>query len=851
MANPTTQHARAAKDRVSAAAALEARAAALRASFLEQTASPEIVATQNKINELTHESFTIPQQKVVMEALVQSRAESIDELKAQAAAQDREANELQANGDREGAEAAREVAAYTRANIERESVVLADERAKLEHLPAHEAELQKQIDDLRAGALGRLEDLRTAEGTIDALENKARLMREAEQDGAHADDLDAQAAAMRAEGRTTEADETAAEAAAVRSAANIKQEVADETVVDETPITKVGLNDGEVGTVGGDEVGVHVDRTSNPEGGTVTPGTDSAQDGPVMKPDAGPDVQPSVPSPDGQPTGAAPTGGISPEKSAFIREEIAKGNHVSIGPDGVPASIEPSTPATPEQIQKNLEAFDHDVSSGKLNGELAQGHSFKSNPDGSGGYSEPERSTDETAPPDGSPDGQPQPADDGQPGPSADDGHHGPSAAELREMTEKYSNAAQALHKQRVDAKMPDEGYEKNMDSRLELKGLRSQLEETTKARTEWPADIKKHHEAADQLNHEATQLDRQGKSKEAEEKREEADLESGTATGLERALTEVNEREATIKARIETVEKDMTAYSEGSAGRRQQQDQLEGTADKLDDSARAMGDAYRARLDADDLRVQAAQAGNEGKADVRAQLEQQAQAADARANQLLQQARQLVPQDDVARKALDEAGVVQEPPVSPPAADAQPDATGQDTQTPDAGATGDVAGDTSSNAEGGATGDTEGSGAPAPTRDAEAGTGDLVGDEEPTSPAAAGATAEGAGMGEGGTETAATGDLSGQPVGESNPTSPDGSIPASTATVEEQSALATNDETGSSDAADPGAVWTSSDDGSDDMGGHDAFEEQPTQPMVAYEDQEPAATPEAEGEYV
>lgn len=571
---------------------------------------------------------------------------------------------------------------------------------------------------------------------------------------------------------------------------------------------------------------IHVDRAAIKELAPDLPDEATPAAAPEGAAEPGP-APPEAKEPGEAGAGAAPVG-VNPEKVSFIREEIAKGNHVSIGPDGVPASIEPKTPPSPEQIQKNLETFDRDVSSGKFNEEMAKGHSYQSNPDGTGGYAEPESSAGE--PPAG--------GEGGGSGPPPDAGQAGNpdlSAAELRELTVKYSNAAQAVHQQRVDAMMPSDDYEKNTDTKLQLKGLRAQLEETSKVRAEWPGDIKKHQDNAERLNHEATQLDRQGKSKEAEEKREQADLETGTAKGLEKALGEIDEREATIKARVEELQKDNEAFIAGAPARKQQQEQLEGTADKLDDVARTMGDAYRAKLDADELRTRAAQAGDNGNGDLKSQLEQQAQAADARSSQLLQQARQLVPQDDVARKALDEAGVVQEPPASPPAAESQPDATGGDAQTQDAGAADDVTGDDDGSSVAG--GDAGGK--------PEAEPGDVVGDEEPATPNAAGATAE-----EAGAETGAV--EAGQPAAGSDAGSSDGPDSGSTQPVDQSDAFVASDQTGSTDDTDPGVVSTPSvDDGSGDASGHDAFEEQASQPVVAFEDQQPTASEEAEGEFV
>ncbi|MFL6089274.1 MAG: hypothetical protein ACJ71Z_03945 [Aeromicrobium sp.] len=232
-----------------------------------------------------------------------------------------------------------------------------------------------------------------------------------------------------------------------------------------------------------------------------------------------------------------------------------------------------------------------------------------------------------------------------------------PTTEELRTMATEYSNAAQSVHKERVDLARTTSTSDHDRDVQLELNGTRSEIDLVQIHTTMYRDQLTGLQTHATQLQKEAEQLFRHGKSPEAEEKQEEADV---AAAQVDRTAGLIKDREqklTELQAKADSLDHEWKASRAVAAEDQARGEQLEKTADKLDDVAHGVGDAYRARLDADDLRARAAQAGIDPQQ--KAQLEQQAQAKESEANQLLTQAQQQVPaDDDVARKALQDAGV-------------------------------------------------------------------------------------------------------------------------------------------------------------------------------------------------
>lgn len=268
-----------------------------------------------------------------------------------------------------------------------------------------------------------------------------------------------------------------------------------------------------------------------------------------------------------------------------------------------------------------------------------------------------------------------------------------PTTAELRALTEKYSDAAQALHKRRLDQARTGDPDDHRREVARESAGVDAQLKRATDSRDHAKSQREQFEKDAARLEREANSLDRQGMSALAEEKREEGELAAARAERQATVIKEADAQVSTLQARKEQLDKQWAEEIDQHLGD-PKGTELEKTADQMDDATRVMGDAYRASLDADNLRLRAEHAGNEGKADLKAQLEKQAQEAEAKSAQLLKQARRTAPTDEQSQQALKDAGIPVEPPAQAPEAgapDLPPDAAPVQATPP---ATSDVVGD-------------------------------------------------------------------------------------------------------------------------------------------------------------
>lgn len=86
---------------------------------------------------------------------------------------------------------------------------------------------------------------------------------------------------------------------------------------------------------------------------------------------------------------AQPDGKLSENTLAEVRARIQSGENLSVGPDGTVVTSPPAEPITHDQAMANLAAFNKEVSSGHLDGQLAEGRGFDLKPDGSTTYVDP------------------------------------------------------------------------------------------------------------------------------------------------------------------------------------------------------------------------------------------------------------------------------------------------------------------------------------------------------------------------------------------------------------------------------------------------------------------------------
>lgn len=236
-----------------------------------------------------------------------------------------------------------------------------------------------------------------------------------------------------------------------------------------------------------------------------------------------------------------------------------------------------------------------------------------------------------------------------------------PTAAELDALADKYAAAGKAVHQRRLDEERTVDADDKAFNEGVEKAHVMDDaLTRLAKDRVEVEATRTEARATADRLQREASALD----GKEAEEKREEADLAIARAERQTTKLKELDEREANLKTQLETLKKDLNADVEREA---QTSEQLEKTGDQLDDAARAMAKAHESRVAADKAFAEAKVARDAGNQDLGNQLELKAQTAAAESRQLFEQAKQMAPKDDYARKALEDVGVPVEPAVAPP----------------------------------------------------------------------------------------------------------------------------------------------------------------------------------------
>jgi hypothetical protein len=244
------------------------------------------------------------------------------------------------------------------------------------------------------------------------------------------------------------------------------------------------------------------------------------------------------------------------------------------------------------------------------------------------------------------------------------------STAELKEMADKYSSAAEALHKRRLDHERNIDPEDHRHETSSKMAGVDAQLKQELKYRDAIKSERLSELKKAESLEREAQRLEgKKGQEGLAQEKHEAAQVAAARAERMIAEQKNADAQVAKLQEQQKALQKDWERELDEHLGKG---GELEKTADQMDDAAKAMSEAYRARQKADEAAAEAKKAFDEsGQEDL--QLRLKAETAAAEASQALAKAQNMTPQDAAGRKALEDAGVPASAQPTTPAAPTMP----------------------------------------------------------------------------------------------------------------------------------------------------------------------------------
>jgi len=294
-------------------AKLEARAAVLRDQLVKEVGRSQ-GDLEDRMGKVERQKGLADKGAADAAAAEARHLEQAREARAKAEALDAEADQAlnEARGRdyeeiHENAEMQRVTAERLEGNATNAAAEAAEYTAQAEMLEAQRVALEQDWTDLN-------DRLAAANVAVDAVEDKAALLFEADALNLNAENADKRAAELRAEGDPW-ADEMSAQAGAMRRQARAAVTKADEIVVDEEALAAAGIIDA-----------------------AAPPAVDAPDSGPVLVPDAGGD------EPDPGPVLTPDAGGeASPDGSAddMLDQEAARLGQPASDPD---ATVAPSVP---------------------------------------------------------------------------------------------------------------------------------------------------------------------------------------------------------------------------------------------------------------------------------------------------------------------------------------------------------------------------------------------------------------------------------------------------------------------------------------------------------------------------
>jgi hypothetical protein len=222
------------------AAAIEAKAAALRAQWLEQQRTGRL-ADHVSMDHL-HRARDVAREGAANAD--KSAKQYLDNAKATMKAADdydAKAKQLEAKDPAEAQEY-RELAAQSRAEAQEITGLANAAQSEADQFRTDADRLDKEYQSASDVGVKHMNALDNAEIQIDHLEQKAASLRQADQAREYADQADKDAVRMRAEGNDKGADLAVARAAKHRTDADNAQAAADAKVVDETAFAAANLN---------------------------------------------------------------------------------------------------------------------------------------------------------------------------------------------------------------------------------------------------------------------------------------------------------------------------------------------------------------------------------------------------------------------------------------------------------------------------------------------------------------------------------------------------------------------------------------------------------------------------------
>jgi len=224
--------------------ALDARAEALRAKHQEALKSDHREELMEQINDLDVAVKLAPKAIELEQQKAQAAAKQAQDAAKRAEAAEQRAAAAEQAKDPVKAREAREEAATERANAVTSSRVADAAADDVARIQTETTAQQAQRDQLQSQLKTETNDLAAAEKSIDAIEDRARLLREAASDEATADLADREAAAFRSRGDNENAGKYEELGKQFRKEAADGRVEADKQVIDENALKGAGLAPG-------------------------------------------------------------------------------------------------------------------------------------------------------------------------------------------------------------------------------------------------------------------------------------------------------------------------------------------------------------------------------------------------------------------------------------------------------------------------------------------------------------------------------------------------------------------------------------------------------------------------------
>jgi hypothetical protein len=294
------------------AGALEARAGRLRAEMLERQANDR-ADEMDRFNDLLREQAEANAGKESAEFASGRAADQAEESRVKAVDLDRRANEAELAGDTAQAAELREDAAVARASAARQQTVSERAQADVARLQDLSQQKDTEVSELARRYKAEGVALKEAEKVIDQIEAKAQHLRDSEVHHQRSVELESEAAILRDQGKTVEADAKHVAAQHARDAQQAEVLAASQPI-DEAGLSEAGLLGGPTGTdatdagdgpqsrlddvTGADTTNAEVTATETVPDDTDAPEAPAESAGPSAEPDIDATVADAPPAED-------------------------------------------------------------------------------------------------------------------------------------------------------------------------------------------------------------------------------------------------------------------------------------------------------------------------------------------------------------------------------------------------------------------------------------------------------------------------------------------------------------------------------------------------------------------------